>query len=539
MTPGRAPAPGFTLTLNSALPKLAWLARVNHGPAPTAVVWHGTAVECLDGAFVEGIWDGPYEQGRFDESANFFGSGARVVGDGLTFVSSAAMVDCLWYKGDQDTTWVSNSLPLLLSATGDRLSPGYRGYHTFQDSLLAGFRRCEKDLVTERGGVSRVVVGNLEIDRAGARVVDKPLPPNFATYQDYVDYLVAAYGRLRANIGDPARRTALELFSTQSRGYETTAVNAIAAGGGIDQVFTCPDARDKASYLGRERAGQPSDDGSEICQRLGLPCTKIDRLSFLKGFPEETLFFAGYYRGMDVNLREIGQHVSSVAVMITGAAGDMWESIALDKEVFHEKTGSFGTTDLTLHGIGEYRLHAGLIQLPVPMIAGRRRDDIHHITRLGEMDPFRMGGHYDRPVARRIAEERGVEREMFGQQKMNVTIAFPKPAMPFSPELRAAYLDYLAEEKVLPRWKQAFLPLIYRLNEVLHYRSPKRYVAAFYGLYYAQRILRKLTGRTPPFGILWANLSGSIFCFSVNRVAQENYDQVLAALPEPSDTLSG
>lgn len=153
-----------------------------------------------------------------------------------------------------------------------------------------------------------------------------------------------------------------------------------------DMVFTCPASRDKSSSFGRERGGQASDDGTAICESLGLPCTHINRLSFLEEFPDEILFYAGYYRGDDVNLREIGSYSDSVAVLLTGSAGDMWETVDPGKEELHSETGTFGSTDLALHGMGEYRLLVGLIQLPVPFIAGRRRDEIHAIARSSEMD---------------------------------------------------------------------------------------------------------------------------------------------------------
>lgn len=138
-----------------------------------------------------------------------------------------------------------------------------------------------------------------------------------------------------------------------------------------------------------------------------------------------------------------------------------------------------------------------------------------------------MGGTYDRPVARRIAEERGVPRELFGQNKLNTTIAFPKPTMPITKELRKEYLDFLDRENLLPKWKHLFFPVIHRLNEILYYRSPKRYVFAFYFLYYLERGVKLITRRPFRFGILWEELAGSVYCFSVNRVSQMVYSRCL------------
>lgn len=107
----------------------------------------------------------------------------------VTFVSSCALVDSLWYKTSDNTVGVSNSLPFLLSSTEDRLSPQYGEYHVFLDSLLRGLKRCETVLVTEKGSVQRVVFGNLIVDQSGPRIIDKPLPPHFLTFQHYSSYL--------------------------------------------------------------------------------------------------------------------------------------------------------------------------------------------------------------------------------------------------------------------------------------------------------------------------------------------------------------
>jgi hypothetical protein len=66
-------------------------------------------------------------------------------------------------------------------------------------------------------------------------------------------------------------------------------------------------------------------------------------------------------------------------------------------------------------GLHEFRLRTDFISLPVPAIGGLRQDDIHRIGLSEELGPYRVGGHYDRPVPRRIAEVAGVSRALFGQ----------------------------------------------------------------------------------------------------------------------------
>ncbi len=43
---------------------------------------------------------------------------------------------------------------------------------------------------------------------------------------------------------------------------------------------------------------------------------------------------------------------------------------------------------------------------------------LYAITRSEEMGPWTLGVSYDRPIARRLAEEAGVSRALFGQRKM-------------------------------------------------------------------------------------------------------------------------
>jgi hypothetical protein len=42
---------------------------------------------------------------------------------------------------------------------------------------------------------------------------------------------------------------------------------------------------------------------------------------------------------------------------------------------------------------------------------------VHRVTRSAELYPWGVGGGYDRPIARRLGEEAGVARELFGVAK--------------------------------------------------------------------------------------------------------------------------
>lgn len=53
---------------NSELPPLVWLARMRKG-SEEVVVTCGDAVECKPQFFVAGVWDGEFQEGRFDKAS--------------------------------------------------------------------------------------------------------------------------------------------------------------------------------------------------------------------------------------------------------------------------------------------------------------------------------------------------------------------------------------------------------------------------------------------------------------------------------------
>jgi hypothetical protein len=65
----------------------------------------------------------------------------------------------------------------------------------------------------------------------------------------------------------------------------------------------------------------------------------------------------------------------------------------------------------------EFRLRVGYHALALPFIAARHNQAIHAIVTSEEMRPWSAGGYYDRPLARRIAEEAGLPRDRFGTRK--------------------------------------------------------------------------------------------------------------------------
>jgi hypothetical protein len=73
--------------------------------------------------------------------------------------------------------------------------------------------------------------------------------------------------------------------------------------------------------------------------------------------------------------------------------------------------------DNTGSSLAEFRLSEPFIHLPVPFIGVTRHPEIREIANSDEMRLYSVGGSYDKPIARRIIEEAGINRELFGQSK--------------------------------------------------------------------------------------------------------------------------
>jgi hypothetical protein len=153
----------------------------------------------------------------------------------------------------------------------------------------------------------------------------------------------------------------------------------------------------------------------------------------------------------------------------------------------------------------------------IPYIGGRSRADILQISESDEMAPWRLGVPYDRPIPRRLAEDAGVRRDMFGQRKMASVVEFPRPNLPFGDDLKQKYLEFLRTNGLLSGWKSNLLPFVHAYNTFASYKGPSQNIYA----YYADRLISKASGGRRELRCLWQYLNGSIYCFAVNTLALE------------------
>lgn len=500
------------------LPHLAWQATVDT-VAQTCRIRHGEWVEPLRDGFVEGAWDGEFELGAFERTANVFGSGGVARGDAMVFVSSASTTDFLYWWNDAGTgrAEISNSLPFLLAILEDSLDPACQDYHLINESIMNGIDRYRRRVPTARGEVFRLMHRNLLVRPGKVEELNKPADPPFAGFYEYIGFLDATYGRIIRNARDPKRKRPMAVLSTQSKGYDSTAMNVVARTYGVDAVFTVRQGKAKGYYGDEDRARQTDDDGTAICEALGLTCIPIDRRSIEREPADERLLYAAIHESGDFNLHAIAGHVERPSLLLTGCLGEIW----YPEHYYRDRPGFINANlvraDLGNHGLGEVRLQAGYVQLAFPFLGARSREDIYRITHSREMDPWRLKVEYDRPIPRRIGESAGLPRESFGQAKMASLLEYPPPVLPVGAQLRRDYLAYLAQHGVLPALRRPLLPLVRRWNAIVNTTSPHRHRWN----YYLQRVLSRLLRRPVAFQPLWSELNGRIFCYCCNlRVAE-------------------
>jgi hypothetical protein len=121
------------------------------------------------------------------------------------------------------------------------------------------------------------------------------------------------------------------------------------------------------------------------------------------------------------------------------------------------------------------------------------------------MRPWSIGGNYDRPVPRRIAEEAGVPRQLFGQLKLASVVESVPPYLPHGRALRSEFFHFIRRRRgMLLVWWLSLAPSI---NAVL---------------INAERVKRRISflKRLPKIPNLSASFNAVLYAFCVNKAAE-------------------
>jgi hypothetical protein len=410
----------FIYEEHAALPGLAWLVEFRGG-SDAARVLHGPWLETRDRFFCDGVWEGRFEDGELAASRLMMGAGGVTNGSEVVLATASHPFEALYAHRAGDRLRVSASLPFLLARAGVQLAIGYIPYQARFTRTFIGLRHHVDDLPLEGGDSLQIYrMRNLHIGPdLEMRVAAKPDAPRFADYASYRAFLVEGLERIIANAEDPGRRRRYRPIATISAGYDSVASAAVAAECGCREAVTFRSARrEKAS----QSAADLEDSGARVAAALGMSVEEFERGAYRSepGHPEAEFAAAGDL-GQDLVMQAFEHHLPG-RLLVTGMHGDGVWGLRRASGKPHPLRRDLVRRDAAGGSLGEFRSRVGFQHVPLPCFAATAFPDIHAISCSAEMRPWTLGTGYDRPIARRLAEEHGVPRALFGMRKNAVTV---------------------------------------------------------------------------------------------------------------------
>ncbi len=402
---------------------MSWCARVRRGG--TIRVLHGSGVETRADRFVEGAWDGEFEAFDFDQAHTLAGSGGILRDGACVFATPFHPLERLYVVQGDDSTVVSNSLVFALDQTHDGPDLAYPSY--FFDLIRMVRRGVGRQPVarlrTAQGRHMELYAAcRLRLDDS-LRLTTAPMPlgPPPANYGEYFELLYRSAKGVVANAADPARKSTFRPVAACSRGYDSTASAALASRVGCVEGITFAKSGRPTGHPITGLTKPPGDDsGADSLRALGMNVTERLRedVIALPGHPKAELFFRPW-SSTDASMLVMEDKLAG-GVFFSGRHGERYwgPTSRCSRKNFAEADD----VNLSGHAYGEFRARAGFVHFPAPYIGALHGPAIYRITHSEEMRPWKLGsGYYDRPIARRIAEEAGVPRENFGHQKFGTS----------------------------------------------------------------------------------------------------------------------
>ncbi len=419
-------------------PKLAWVARGGLG-SPNVHVYHGPCVELQEEWLVEGVWASDYAKGDFDATDLFAGTGLRLRPGRLVAVTAGNVMDVLWRLQVGREWYLSNSLPVLLAASGARFVDGF-DYSAALMTISKGVDDYERQIPSSLGSIERYYYQNIVWDGRAWYSLPKPnSAPAFPTFADYYGFLEATARAFVANSQASGRRYAIHPLIALSSGYDSTAVAVLARAAGCREAVTIKNARSRLPH---------SDSGQHIAEILGLNCKGYTRDPKNVRYEEE--LWAAMGIGCDSTFTMF-DYPQPVTLLFTGYYGDtLWDrepNLGAVRALARRASGGSRFV--------EFRLAAGVIFCSMVYWGIQRAVEIVKITQSPEMAPWTLGTDYDRPIPRRIVETAGVPRGSFARKKLMSSFS-PEIARPFSASLRSDF-ERFAEgrgHRAPSRWQE-------------------------------------------------------------------------------------
>ena len=452
-----------TIVLEDRVTACAWLLEVR---GRQATLIHGADVELVGEGWFEGCWAGEFAAGGFDRARHVFGSGGKRTDHGWLIVTPSHLVEAVYIVKRGQRCLVSNSLAFVTRWAGVEIpfDPGLAGRIL---STRRGIDAYERDLAHGAGwSLHRAAFDNLLIVEGEPRWIPKPTAPprplDFTSYRSFVSTVLA---ELTANANVPGRVKRYQLGATCSSGYDSTACAVLAAELGAHRGFSIAAAR-----------GGGADSGGALLEQLGMTAIEAPRPTPREiSDCAEAEFIATGMGGDEYPFLAFAPHLPGTLLLTGFNGGDMWGV-----------EGAVSRTAVTLEepagaSLAEFRLRTGFVHVPVGWIGFEWQPELRSLCLSPAMAPWHLGTDYERPIARRIIEERGIPRGSFGTVKRATSMTFYFSSHWWS---RAALAELAAcERHELPR-----------LTERLAYRLRSLWRTAILTSYFGIKRLLKTVG---------------------------------------------
>jgi hypothetical protein len=434
----------FTFEEIPSLPNLAWCIEAKRERA-FITVRHGSGVDCNTDFFYEGCWNGNLSATGLLDAYVCAASGA-VIKDGTLFIVSPSNTMARIYAiSSEHEIWISNSMAFVVAASGQAMASDYLFYQEDISSIIEGLDKAIKNIPLQDGAqINLYSHCNILLSEEFQLIATGKKPcPVFSSFDEYRSFLSNSLKSVLENASSTKRSFQFKPLVSISRGYDSVTCATLAKQAGCQDAF---------SVFDPESAEPDADNGAGLAKHLGLNVIEVARNAY-KELQNEYEFFCLGTGGEDVFFAPL-EHNLHGRVFISGFHGDkVWEK-NITKTSDQIVRGDPSGADLE-----EFRLRVGFIHLPIPFFGCRAHAAIVAISNSAEMSPWSLGGDYDRPICRRIAEEAGLTRSDFGQKKRVMSRSFPDKGLGwyFGKESLQEFLEYASTHQLKQKYSHNIL----------------------------------------------------------------------------------
>src|SRR5699024_7406990 len=381
------------------LPKFSWLTKIEK-ENNIVNLYCGKWVDYTNDFFVEGAWEGDFQEGGFDKSLAFTGSGGIIKKDNIKFVAPCNTLEAIYSIKLNNKYFFSNSMSFLLEITNQELDFNYLDYENDILSISDGIYDYIREIPLENGNsIELHYFENVEVNlNLELKKEVKPEPIKFISFQGYYSYLVDTLKHLNENFNNKNRKQILNPLVFTSNGYDSPTCAALGKEIGCNKAVVFESKKSKI------------DTGKPIVELLGYEeIIQRNELDYLKTSRTEE-FVANGELGTSIYFSVVEKELEGTFVLSGGHGDWIWDKhVQPNDEILRN---FFPGTSRK-----EYRLRVGYQNVVIPFFSVQSHADIHQISNSSEMKPWSLGNDYDRPIPRRIVEDKGIPREMFGIEK--------------------------------------------------------------------------------------------------------------------------